>query len=269
MSDYLNADGTPKLDTIHNADALELLRALPDGCVNAVITDPPYGLFGAVMITRPDTGGEYNRINEEWDKYAPISWMAECGRILKPGGSVLCFGVRQSIYSFANEGLRLGWRLLNDITWYKPDATPNFTGRLLTESTERILWFCPDGKRWTYNREVAKQLNGGVGLRDVWTFGQTREERINPAQKPLALMERIVKLFTRPGDVVVDPFAGGGTTLQAARINGRHYIGSEIRSEQVNKTRARLGQAYTPDMFDAIDTPAPPRVVQRGLFEEE
>jgi site-specific DNA-methyltransferase (adenine-specific) len=134
---------------------------------------------------------------------------------------VVVFGGRLSIYQSAAEGLRLGWRLVNDVTWEKPDPPPNFTGRMMTESTERMLWFCPDGEKWTYNKHVAKAMNKGNNLRDVWRFRVPHGERIHPSQKPLDLMERCVQLFTNPGDLVVDPFAGSGTTLVAAKIHGR------------------------------------------------
>jgi site-specific DNA-methyltransferase (adenine-specific) len=202
-----------------------------------VITDPPYGLGGRVFAV-PDK--QYSAINAEWDLIAPTDWMTGVQRVLKPGGSVLCFGVRQSIYQFASEGLRLGWRIVNDITWFKPDAMPNMTGRMMTESTERLLWFCPDGSRWTYNLDEAKAINAGQNLRDVWTLGQTREDRHHPAQKPLDLIERIVRLFTNPGDLILDPFLGSGTTAIAARNLKRHYIGCDISPLYVQLANHRL-----------------------------
>lgn len=237
------------LDRVHCCDALTLLRALPSGFVDCIVTDPPYGLYGGSFISRPDTGGLYQRVNETWDKFVLTSWMIEASRVLKPFGSVLCFGGRQSIYQIAAEGLRLNWRIINDITWYKPDATPNFTGRMMTESTERILWFCPDGEKWTYNRLVAKTMNGGHNLRDVWRFGQTRGDRYHPTQKPLVLMERIVKLFTNPGDIILDPFIGSGTTAVAARNLSRHFIGCDISADYVRIARDRLALPFTLPMF--------------------
>lgn len=219
------------------SDALALLRSLPDASVDAVITDPPYGLAGRVFEFPHKL---YSAVNEVWDHHAPIDWMAECQRILRPGGSVACFGGRESIYAFAAEGLRLGWRLINDITWFKSDAAPNFTGRMMTESTERILWFCPDGERWTYDRLFAKQHNNGKNYRDLWEFGTTRGERLHPTQKPLALMNRLVGLITRPGDLVIDPFCGSGTTLLAAKQLGREYIGGDITPDYVTAARTRL-----------------------------
>lgn len=241
------------IDTFRNrvtcVDAETLCRSLPANSVNAVITDPPYGLFGGAFVKRPDTGCMYHRVNETWDTEAPTAWMAACRRVLKPGGSVICFGGRDSIYALAAEGLRLGWRIVNDITWHKPDATPNFTGRMMTESTERILWFCPDGTGWTYNRFIAKSMNHGNNLRDVWTFGQTRDNRVHPTQKPLELMERLVALLTNPDDVILDPFCGSGTTLDAAQKLGRRYIGGDISAEYVALAQKRLALPYDVPLF--------------------
>lgn len=240
------ADVAQARDRVYCCDALALLKSLPDASVDAVITDPPYGLAGRVFDF---PHRKYTAVNEEWDIDVPTQWMAACERVLKPGGSVVCFGGRQSIYEFAAVGLRLGWRIVNDITWYKPDAAPNFTGRMMTESTERALWFCPSGSNWTYNLNAAKEMNGGVNFRDVWELRRMHndiETRTHPTQKPLDLMLRIVRLFTNEGDTIVDPFFGSGTTGDAARRLGRHYIGGDITSKYVNAARERLSRPFEP-----------------------
>lgn len=246
-------------NVIHCMDALQFLRALPAASVDCIITDPPYGLAGRVFNFPHKL---YSAVNETWDHHVPITWMAECARLLKPGGSVLCFGVRQSIYKLAAEGLRLGWRLVNDITWHKPNAAPCFTGRLLTESTERILWFCPDRKNWTYNLDFAKAINGGNNLHDVWSQGALRGPRIHPTQKPVALVDCIVRLFTQPGALILDPFMGSGTTAVAARAANRDFIGCDSSAEYVALARARL---QNKDPFAAKMLPT--GAVQLSLFE--
>lgn len=178
--------------------------------------------------------------------------MRECKRVLKPGGSVVCFGGRQSIYTFAAEGFRLKWRLVNDITWEKPDAPPNFTGRMMTESTERALWFCPTGKDWTYNLETAKSMNLGINLRDVWRFPIEHTDRVHPAQKPLRLFERCIELFTSQNDIVLDPFMGSGTTAVAARNLNRRWIVGDRSADYCAMAEKRLSQAYTPNMFEVM-----------------
>lgn len=240
------SDWTPEPNHVYCCDALELLRRLPEGGVDAVITDPPYGLAGRVFEFPHK---RYSAVNEEWDHYAPTEWMQACQRVLKKGGSVLCFGGRRSIYELAAEGLSLNWRLVNDITWNKPDAPPNFTGRMMTETTERALWFCPDGEGWTYNLDAAKAMNSGMNLRDLWKFYTEREDRVHPTQKPLDLMERCILLFTNAGDLVVDPFAGSGTTGVAAVKHGRRFIGSDLDAGYVEAANKRLAQPFTVPMF--------------------
>jgi site-specific DNA-methyltransferase (adenine-specific) len=244
--------GMPAVNRVYNVDALTLLRALPAGSVDAIITDPPYGLAGRVFEFPHK---RYSAVNEAWDHYAPTDWMAHSEKPLREGGSVICFGGRRSIYELAAEGLSLGWRLVNDITWNKPDAPPNFTGRMLTETTERALWFCPSGSGWTYHLDAAKSMNSGMNLRDIWKFYTERDGRQHPTQKPLDLMERCILLFTKPGDLVVDPFSGSGTTGVAAIKHGRRFIGCDNGVDTVTGrfwseiANERLSLPYTLPMF--------------------
>ncbi len=257
MTDFTLPALPGALDTVYHVDALALLAALPDASVDCVVTDPPYGLGGRVFDIPHKN---YSAINEVWDTVAPTEWMQLCSRVLKPGGGVICFGVRQSIYKFASEGIRLGWKLVNDVTWIKPDAPPNFTGRMMTESTERALWFCPDGTGWTYNLKDAKSMNGGINLRDVWSFPIERDNRVHPAQKPLALIERCITLFSNPSAVILDPFMGSGTTAVAARNLGRRFIGCDLSADYVAIANRRLAQPYTPSfmaLIDAAQSPEP------------
>lgn len=235
--------------------AVDLLRSLPDQSIDALITDPPYGLAAAPPIkvsrlTHKGRGGVYNRVTETWDHYVPLDWMAETARVLKPGGSVIVFSGSIGIAKIIVQADQLGWKMLNSVVWHKPDAPPNFTGRMMTEAGERFVWLCPSGKGWTYNRSYAKSINGGKNLRDIWTLWSLRGKRLHKTQKPMLLMERIINLFTKPGDVVVDPYCGSGTTLLAAKLHGRHYIGSDITQEYVEKAITRLAPISTLPLFN-------------------
>jgi len=254
----------PQRNSIHCMDALTFLACLPDASVDCVVTDPPYGLYGNIFVKRPDTGDKYNRVNELWDTEILVDWMADCQRVLKPGGSVICFGGRQSIYKLASEGLRLRWRLVNDITWHKLDAAPCFTGRNMTEATERALWFCPDGTGWTYNRLAAKSLNNGNNFRDVWEGYTTRGNRYHPTQKPDWIMERLIALLSNPGDLILDPFIGSGTTAVAAQKLGRSFLGCDISQDYVELAQRRVKNA---DPYQASEVA--PGIAQLSLFSAE
>lgn len=256
---------------IFHADALELLKALPDKSVHLLLTDAPYGLNkkSGLKIDRQFRGkdnrrGDYTAVRQEWDNEAPLAWMNEVCRILKPHGSVLCFGGRESIYQFANYGLSLGWRIVNDITFVKPDAPPNFTGRFMTESTERAIWFSPSGKKWTYNRDVAKSMNNGVNFRDVWEMITPKQDRLHPTQKPVSTFEMLIALLSNKGEIVLDPFAGSCTTAIACLNLDRRYICADLHEPYVLASRERI-QRHDP--FTA--SPLSNGLKQRSLFESE
>lgn len=240
----------------------DLLDSLPDKSVDCIITDPPYGLGisnfeirRAVMrdgIVKP--GENYKRVSEDWDKDIPIRWLDKVQRVLKPYGNVLICtgdtGIGDYMYKCVRE---LKWRRNALVTLQKENPPPNFTGRALTQDCEFLLWFCPDGEKWTYNRKVAKQFGGGVNLNSVWKIPIPHGiERFHPTQKPVVLMDRIVRLFSKEKDIILDPFCGSGTTLYAARNANRNYIGGDISPEYVEKATKRLAKPYTEDMFYKI-----------------
>lgn len=250
---------------VWHSDCLDLLKALPDKSVDLILTDPPYGLnkksFELKAEDRRDFGSSYSAIRENWDNEAPLDWMDAASRVLKPNGSVLCFGGRESIYKFANHALRLSWRIVNDITFVKPDAPPNFTGRMMTESTERAIWFSPSGSRWTYNRQTAKACNNGVNFRDVWEMLTPKQNRLHPAQKPVETIEMLVALLSQTGDIVLDPFAGSATTAIACLNLDRQYICGDSHLPYVELSRQRIASH---DPF--VDTPLKNGLVQKSLF---
>lgn len=257
---------------VYHMDAVNLLRRLPDASIGLIATDPPYGLAANDAFSVPrdmrrsngnrrSDGGDFVAIREEWDMHAPVDWMAECQRVLRPGGMVVICAAMRSIYDFAQEGFRLGWKLVNDVTWVKVNPPPNFTGRAMTYATERILCFCPDGKNWTYNTDYARATNGGVNFQDVWYFDVPHgETRIHPSQKPVDLMERIVGLFSAEGETVADPFFGSGTTGVAALNLGRRFVGADITAEHIAGARNRIAA------WRGIEKRIDETVMQLGLF---
>ncbi len=228
-----------------------------DASVDACITDPPYN-----MSRRRGLAWAFSShvtMEQQWDRFASDDyvkfthrWLAEACRVVRPNGNLLVFGSFHNIYviGFVLEHL-LDRRILQQITWFKPNAQPNITGRLPTESTEYILWACNNTPRratgWSFDYAASKAMNGGKQLRNLWQIPCTpRSERAggkHPTQKPLELLERIVTLWTRPDDLVLDCFAGTGTTAVAAARLGRRWIGIEKDAEYAALARKRIADA--------------------------
>src|SRR3990172_526797 len=172
-----------------------------------------------------------------WDEFGEdeyfrftLDWLREVCRVVKPNGNILVFGTYHNIYLLGFVlGHLLDRRILNSIVWFKPNAQPNITTRTLTESTEQIIWAVNEtpkrAKKWTFNYWDAKAMNNDRQMRNLWEFPVTsKRERVNgapPSQKPLALVERAVLLASKPGEFLLDPFAGAGTLAVAAQRHGR------------------------------------------------
>jgi site-specific DNA-methyltransferase (adenine-specific) len=255
------------------------MRQWPEGCVDACITDPPYN-----MSRRKGLGWAFSShvtMQEEWDRFSKdghfgftLQWLEQVCRVVKPNGNILVFGSFHNVYliGFVLQSV-LERRILQQITWFKPNAQPNITCRLPTESTEFLLWACNNlpkkAARWTFNYDVAKQIGGGKQLRNMWTIPCTRKsERVmggHPTQKPIEIVERIVRLWTNPGDLVVDCFLGTGTTALACESLGRRWVGIEKDPAYVEISRRRL-QALTTRPVACVDAPASRKdVASRGV----
>jgi site-specific DNA-methyltransferase (adenine-specific) len=248
---------TPAAGAIVQGDCIDAMHAWADGAIDACVTDPPYN-----MSRRRGLAWAFSShvtMEEQWDRFAHDEyfdftrrWLAEVCRVVKANGNILVFGSFHNIYliGFVLEHV-LGRRILQQITWFKPNAQPNITGRLPTESTEFIIWACnntPDrASKWTFNYRVSKEIGGGKQLRNMWTFPCTpRSERragSHPTQKPLELLERILRLWTDPGDMVLDCFLGTGTTAVAAARLGRRWLGVERDVGYGEIARARIAEA--------------------------
>jgi site-specific DNA-methyltransferase (adenine-specific) len=201
-------------------------------------------------------------MQEVWDQFSQdeffqfnVRWLSEVCRVVKPNGNILVFGTFHNIYllGFILQNV-LNRRILNSIVWFKPNAQPNITARTLTESTEQIIWAVNEtpekARKWTFNYWEAKELAGGRQMRNLWEFPVTpkseRENGHHPSQKPLALVERLVQVATRPEELILDPFAGAGTLALAARRQGRRWLLIESEGEYVETARRRLAAAEKP-----------------------
>ncbi len=242
------------LSRLFQGDALELMKSMPDDCVDCIWTDPPYLLSNDGFTC---VAGKRVRVNKgEWDRSLGIDidhetnriWLAECYRILKPMGTIWVTGTLHVYLSIGMAMLQLGFRILNDITWEKPNPPPNLGCRCFTHSTETILWATKAKKgskdRYTFNYQEMREENGGKQMKTVWQFAPAgRDEKTlgkHPTQKPVALIQRCLRASTNEGDLVFDPFAGSGATGVAALGLQRNFIGCEREQEFVEVIRKRL-----------------------------
>jgi modification methylase len=252
-----------KTDVIHRGDCIEVLRSLPDASVDMVFADPPYNLQLGGDLLRPDNS-RVDAVDDDWDKFDSFAeydaftraWLKECRRVLKPDGSIWVIGSYHNVFRLGTAIQDLGFWVLNDIIWRKSNPMPNFKGTRFTNAHETLIWAARsrEQKRYTFNYDALKAFNEDTQMRSDWTLALcTGEERIkdadgkkaHPTQKPEALLHRVLLSATKPGDVVLDPFFGTGTTGAAAKRLGRHYIGIE-RDETYAKVAEKRIKAVIP-----------------------
>ena len=238
---------------LYQGDSLQLLALLPESSVDLIFADPPYFLSNGGITCH---AGKMVSVNKgAWDKsQGPAanhefnrSWLAACQRVLKPNGSLWVSGTAHVIHSVGFAMQQLGFKLLNDISWVKPNPPPNLSCRYFTHATETIIWAARDKKsRHTFNYKLMKETNRGKQMKSVWEIKppETWEKRFgkHPTQKPLALLERILLASSNEGDLVLDPFSGSGTTALAALRLRRNAIGLELSYEYLSLTLQRLTQ---------------------------
>ncbi len=249
------SDWIPKPASVVCGDSMEILNRLPEQSVDLIFADPPYNLSNGGSTCRSGTWGSVNK--GKWDRSRGLSedhdfnltWLRACKRVLKPSGTLWVSGTQHVIYSVGFAMQELGYHLLNSVTWFKPNASPNLSCRYFTHSTELILWASPKRGRkllHTFNYSEMKEENGGKQMRDLWVIPtpgrREKSHGYHPTQKPRRLLERIVRASSQPGDLVVDPFCGSGTTGVAAVELGRRFLGIELDPNYVALARARVGE---------------------------
>ena len=266
-----DAGFTPESRTIYHGDVIAWLKRFADHSVDACITDPPYN-----MSNRRGLGWAFSShvtLDEDWDRYSregyiefTRAWLQEVSRVVKPNGNIFVFGSYHNVYDIGHIVHELGLRVVNSLVWAKSNAQPNITCRMFTESTEQIIWVCNNeakrAKNWTFNYRDMKEENGGKQMRNVWTFPVTpRKEKANgchPSQKPLTVLGRLVRAATNPGELVLDCFAGSGSTALAAEMEGRDWVMVEKDERYVSVCRERIRGIREAE--DAVAWPLDPPV---------
>ena len=270
------------IDTILVGDCIRHMNALPEGSVDLIFADPPYNLQLDQGLTRPDQS-KVDAVDDEWDKFDSFAhydvftraWLQAARRALKPDGALWVIGSYHNIFRVGAALQDLNYWLLNDVVWRKSNPMPNFRGTRFTNAHETLIWAARDRKsRVTFNYEALKLGNDETQMRSDWLFpicsGGERlkddaDEKVHPTQKPEALLYRIINATTKPGDVVLDPFFGTGTTGAVAKKLGRNFIGIEREDTYIAAALKRIA-AVKPLSAEAIAPTVSKRAAPRVAF---
>jgi modification methylase len=278
-------------DGVLVGDCVALMNRLPEACVDLVFADPPYNLQLNGELHRPDNS-RVDGVTDAWDKFPNLAaydrfsrdWLSAARRLLKPDGTLWVIGSYHNIYRVGSILQNLGFWILNDIVWRKTNPMPNFRGRRFTNAHETLLWCGKSAEsKYTFNYQAMKALNDDIQMRSDWLFPLcTGPERLkqddgskaHPTQKPEALLHRVLLAASKPGDLVLDPFFGTGTTGAVAKRLRRRFIGIERDKEYARLAKRRIA-AIEPmgiDDITTLDKRQEPRVafgvlVERGLVK--
>lgn len=244
-------------------NCLNVLKKIPEKSVDMIFSDPPYFLSNNGITC---SNGKMVSVNKgEWDKSKGFKedvvfhkkWIKACDRILKDDGTIWISGTYHCIHQIAYVLLSMGYYIINEVTWYKPNAAPNLGCRCLTASHETLLWAKKSkNAKHTFNYQLAKELNGGKQMRSLWEISTTpkREKEFgkHPTQKPLKLLDRIIKISTNVGDTILDPFCGSSSTGVAAIMNKREFIGIDISKEYLELSKQRIIHTTKEKEYDEL-----------------
>ncbi|MGD0190726.1 MAG: site-specific DNA-methyltransferase [Rhizomicrobium sp.] len=285
-------DLSQALDAVIEGDCIQAMHALPEGCADLVFADPPYNLQLARELRRPDNS-KVDAVDDSWDQFGSFAeydrftrdWLSAARHVLKDSGTLWVIGSYHNIFRVGFILQDLGFWILNDVIWRKTNPMPNFRGRRFTNAHETMIWATKSRsqKNYTFNYEAMKSLNDELQMRSDWTIpicaGSERikrdtGEKAHSTQKPEALLHRIVVASTKPGDVILDPFLGSGTTAAVAKKLDRRFIGIEREPAYARVARARIA-AVVPLRPEVIEVTKSKRaearipfgwVVERGLL---
>ncbi len=270
------------LDTTIAGDCIEAMDALPAASIDLIFADPPYNLQLRGDLTRPDNS-RVDAVDDEWDQFASFkayddftrAWLKSARRLLKPNGAIWVIGSYHNIFRVGAALQDAGYWILNDVIWRKSNPMPNFRGKRFTNAHETMIWAGKDeNAKYTFNYEALKALNEGIQMRSDWVLpictGHERlkdekGDKAHPTQKPEALLHRVLIGSTNPGDVVLDPFFGTGTTGAVAKMLGRSFIGIEREEAYREVALKRLAAVRKLDA-QALQTTTSKRAAPRVPF---
>jgi modification methylase len=270
-------------DTIIQGDCVEVMNRLPAGSVDLIFADPPYNLQLGGALTRPDQS-EVDGVTDSWDQFDSFDaydlfthdWLAACRRVLKDTGAIWVIGSYHNIFRVGTILQDAGFWIMNDVIWRKANPMPNFKGTRFQNAHETLIWATKSEgqKRYTFNYHALKAFNDDLQMRSDWTLpicsgGERLKDasgrKAHPTQKPEALLHRVLLSTTNPGDLVLDPFCGTGTTAAVARRLGRHYLAIERDPAYAAVARQRL-RDIVPTQSDALETVQGPKAEPRIPF---
>ncbi len=279
------------LNTILDGDCIAVMNSLPEASIDLIFADPPYNLQLKGQLHRPDNS-QVDAVDDHWDQFSSFAaydrfttdWLKAARRLLKPNGAIWVIGSYHNIFRVGASLQNEGFSILNDVVWRKSNPMPNVRGKRFTNAHETMIWASKqEGAKYTFNYEALKALNEGIQMRSDWVLpictGHERlkdenGDKAHPTQKPEALLHRILVGCTNPGDVILDPFFGTGTTGAVAKMLGREFIGIEREDAYRKVAQARLSKIRKFDR-DALQVStskrAEPRVpfgqlVERGML---
>ena len=271
------------LDRILKGDCVSRLEELPANSVDLVFADPPYNLQLEGALTRPDQS-HVDAVDDAWDQFESFAaydaftraWLMACRRVLKPSGTLWVIGSYHNIFRVGANLQDLGFWILNDVIWRKTNPMPNFKGKRFANAHETMIWASPDknAKGYTFNYEALKAFNDDLQMRSDWTLSlctggeRLKDEegsKVHPTQKPESLLYRVILSSSKPGDVVLDPFFGTGTTGAVARKLGRHFVGVEREQAYIDAAEKRLASIEPADA-DALKVTQGKRAAPRVPF---
>ena len=272
---------------IYKGDCVEILKKIPNESIDLIFADPPYFMQTEGELLRND-GTVFQGVNDNWDKFKDYkeydefctNWLKECKRILKKDGSIWVIGAFQNIFRLGYIMQNLDYWIINDVIWSKPNAVPNFGGTRFKNGHETMIWCTPSKKsKYTFNYKTMKALNNDVQDKSVWDISicigneRIKDEngkKVHNTQKPELLLYKIITACSKPGDIVLDPFFGTGTTGSVSKKLGRNYIGIDREDKYIDVAKKRISETVTTeDKFSKLELEVkPPKVPLKTLINK-